>query len=166
MKLRGYAHIFGDDINTDYIISVKRKRDTIDVKELAQYIMEDIDPDFYNRITPGDFIVAGKNFGCGSSREFAPLVILEAGIKAVIAKSFARIFYRNAINTGLLLIESDIEGIEQGDLLEIDVINGTLYNRSRNNACYHWESLPSSIRGILNSGGLVPYLKRKGELNI
>jgi len=96
MILRGKCHKFGNDVNTDYIISGKYKFKTLDMNELAKHVMEDLDPDFYNKITPGDFIVAGSNFGCGSSREQAPLAIKYAKIGAVIAKSFARIFYRNA----------------------------------------------------------------------
>jgi 3-isopropylmalate/(R)-2-methylmalate dehydratase small subunit len=99
MELRGKAHCFGNDVNTDYIISGKYKFKTLDMKELAKHVMEDLDPDFAERVQPGDFVVAGSNFGCGSSREQAPLALLNAGVGAVLAKSFARIFYINIIHT-------------------------------------------------------------------
>ena len=105
LSLRGICHKFGDDVNTDYIISGRYKFKTLDMKELARHVMEDLDPDFYSKVSKGDFIVAGRNFGCGSSREQAPLAIINADISAVLAKSFARIFYRNCINTGLPLVE-------------------------------------------------------------
>jgi len=105
MKLSGKAHRFGDDINTDLIISGKYKFKSLDINDMSTHLMEDIDPAFHSKITKGDYIVAGRNFGCGSSREQAPLVIKAAGISAVVAKSFARIFFRNAINVGLPLIE-------------------------------------------------------------
>jgi 3-isopropylmalate/(R)-2-methylmalate dehydratase small subunit len=165
MKLYGKAHRFGDNVNTDYIISVKRKRDTIDDNELAKYLMEDIEPGFYKRITPGDFIVAGQNFGCGSSREAAPRVILAAGIKAVIAKSFARIFYRNAINIGLLLFECDTDKFETGDVVEIDVDTGRVNNHSKD-ISLATNPLPDIMMEILKNGGLVPYLKKEGNLVI
>ena len=119
MKLTGKCHKFGNDVNTDYIISGRHKFKTLDMKELAKYVMEDLDPDFYSKVNAGDFIVAGTNFGCGSSREQAPLAIINANIGAVVAKSFARIFYRNCINTGLPLIECDTDQINAGDELEI-----------------------------------------------
>lgn len=165
MIYRGYAHKFGDNINTDYIISVKRKRDTLDMKELSQYIMEDIDPVFYSRIKSGDFIVAGWNFGCGSSREVAPRVILAAGINAVIAKSFARIFFRNAINTGLVLFECDTNYIDEGDELELFVENGKLFSINKNEY-YIGHPLPKVMLEILKSGGLVKYLAKGGSFSI
>jgi len=127
MILRGFSYKIGDDINTDYIISGRYKFSISDMKELAKHIMEDIDPTFYSRLKPGvSFLVAGKNFGMGSSREQAPLVIKEAGIVGVVAKSFARIFYRNAINIGLPLIEADTTGVRENDELQIDLENGEL----------------------------------------
>jgi len=114
--MTGVAHKFGDNINTDYIISSSRKRDTIDPQKLARFLMEDIRPGFGFQVKKGDFLVAGKNFGCSSAMEIAPLVIIFAGIKAVITKSYARSFYRNAINLGLLIIEADTDPIDEGDL--------------------------------------------------
>ena len=159
MILKGKTHKFGDDINTDYIISGRYKFSTLDMKELAKHVMEDLDPDFYKKIEPGDFIVGGKNFGCGSSREQAPLAIKNAGIAAVIARSFARIFYRNAINTGLPVIECDTGSIESGDLLEVDLKAGQIYNRTRDKR-YKVKPLPGIMLRILNDGGLAQHFKK------
>ncbi len=131
MLLRGKAHKFGNDINTDYIIAGKYKSKYATVKEQARHVMEDLDPHFYEKIAPGDFVVAGNNFGCGSSRETAPLVIRYANLSAVLAKSFARIFFRNAINTGLPVIRCDTDQIEPGDELEVDLAAGTVKNVTR-----------------------------------
>ena len=117
MKLQGRAHCFGDHVNTDYIISGKYKFKTLDMNELAVHVMEDLDPEFARKVQPGDFVVVGRNFGCGSSREQAPLALLHAGVSAVLGASFARIFYRNAINTGLPVVECDTSGISPGDEL-------------------------------------------------
>jgi len=160
--LRGKAHKFGDDINTDYIISGRYKFKTLDNRELAKHVFEDIAPDFSKRITPGDFIVAGHNFGCGSSREQAPLAIKYAGIGAVIAKSFARIFYRNAINVGLPIIQTDTEKIEEGDELIINLMEGKITVVGRNLEL-KVSPFPSSILEIIKAGGLVEYFKKYGE---
>jgi 3-isopropylmalate/(R)-2-methylmalate dehydratase small subunit len=164
MELKGKAHKFGDDVNTDYIISGRYKFKTLDMRELARHLMEDLDPDFYTKINKGDFIVAGKNFGCGSSREQAPLAIINADISAVIAKSFARIFYRNAINTGLPLIECDTDLVEPGDQLEINLSEGLLYNKSRD-LQIPVTPLPAVMLKILADGGLVEHFKRHGTFN-
>ena len=164
MELKGKAHKFGDDVNTDYIISGRYKFKTLDMRELARHLMEDLDPDFYTKINKGDFIVAGKNFGCGSSREQAPLAIINADISAVIAKSFARIFYRNAINTGLPLIECDTDLIEPGDQLEINLSEGLLYNKSKD-LQIPVTPLPSVMLKILADGGLVEHFKKHGTFN-
>ncbi|MGR6835495.1 3-isopropylmalate dehydratase small subunit [Syntrophomonas erecta] len=161
MDLKGKAHKFGDDVNTDYIISGRHKFKTLDMKELAKYVMEDLDPDFYSKIEKGDFIVAGKNFGCGSSREQAPLAIINANIGAVVAKSFARIFYRNCINTGLPLIECDTDQIEEGDELEINLQQGILHNKSKN-LDIPISPLPEVMLKILSDGGLVEHFKKYG----
>lgn len=163
MELKGNAHKFGNDINTDYIISGKYKFNTIDMKELSVHLMEDLRPNFYKEIKSGDFIVAGENFGCGSSREQAPLVIKHAGISAVIASSFARIFYRNAINIGLPLIEVPTDNIEEGDLLSVDLEKGIVKNISKNESL-NIIPLPAVMLKILQEGGLVSYYKKYGSL--
>jgi 3-isopropylmalate/(R)-2-methylmalate dehydratase small subunit len=162
MKLQGKTHKFGDSINTDYIISGRHKFSTLDMKELAKHIFEDLEPGFFKKVKKGDLLVAGKNFGCGSSREQAPLALKYAGIGAVLAESFARIFYRNAINVGLPLIECDTEGIEPGDELEVDLGKGVVYNRSKK-LNIKINPLPEIMIKILNSGGLVEHFKKYGD---
>ncbi len=164
MKLAGKCHKFGNDVNTDYIISGRHKFKTLDMKELAKHVMEDLDPEFYNKVSRGDFIVAGTNFGCGSSREQAPLAIINADIGAVIAKSFARIFYRNCINTGLPLIECDTDQINAGDELEIDLDQGTLINKTTG-AVLAIIPLPPVMLKILSEGGLVEHFKKYGTFH-
>jgi len=131
MRLEGIAHVFGDHINTDYIISAKHKGRFSDIKQMVEFIMEDIRPEFYKEIKPGDFIVGGINFGCGSSREAAPAVIKEAGIAAVLATGFARIFFRNAINIGLPAVRVDTKSIQEGDQLRVDLDKGTVENLTK-----------------------------------
>ncbi|MEW6697729.1 MAG: 3-isopropylmalate dehydratase small subunit [Bacillota bacterium] len=164
MKYQGKSHKFGSDVNTDYIISGKYKFKTLDMDELAKHVMEDLDPDFYSKVTPGDFIVAGSNFGCGSSREQAPLAIKHANISAVLAKSFARIFYRNAINTGLPVLECDTDLIDAGDVLDVDLANGTIINRSKD-IRIDVKPLPQVMIKILNDGGLAPHFRKYGGFN-
>ncbi|MCX7720389.1 MAG: 3-isopropylmalate dehydratase small subunit [Dictyoglomus thermophilum] len=166
MLIRGRAHKFGDDINTDYIISGKYKFKSLDFNEMSKHLFEDLDPEFYKKITPGDIIVAGKNFGCGSSREQAPLVIKHAGISLVIAKSFARIFYRNSINVGLPLLEADTDQIDQGDELEVDLFNGKIFNKTKNIVINSKNTFPDIMVKILQAGGLVEYLKKEGDFKI
>jgi len=161
MDLKGKVHKFGNDVNTDYIISGRHKFKTLDMKELAKHVMEDLDPEFYSKIEKGDFIVAGKNFGCGSSREQAPLAIINADISAVIAKSFARIFYRNCINTGLPLIECDTDQIDSGDELEVDLQKGILHNKTKG-INIDITPLPDVMLKILSDGGLVEHFKKYG----
>lgn len=161
MLLKGKAHKFGDDINTDYIISGRYKFKTLDMDELAKHIMEDLDPDFYSHLSPGDFIVAGRNFGCGSSREQAPLAIKHAKVGAVIAKSFARIFYRNAVNVGLTLIEADTESIDTGDELEVNLEEGVIHNKTKN-VEIKFKPLPNFMLNILKDGGLIEHFKKHG----
>ncbi|MFZ5590769.1 MAG: 3-isopropylmalate dehydratase small subunit [Bacillota bacterium] len=165
MILKGKAHKFGNDVNTDYIISGKYKFKTLDMNELARHVMEDLDPEFYSKITPGDFIVAGSNFGCGSSREQAPLAIKHAHISAVLAKSFARIFYRNAINTGLPVVECDTDQIQPGDQLELDLAGGVLRNLSRG-LDIPVKPLPPVMLKILSDGGLAPHFRKYGGFNL
>lgn len=157
--MRGRAHKFGNDINTDYIIAGKYKFSIADPQELAKYLFEDLIPDFWQRIEKGDFIVAGKNFGCGSSREQAPQAIKAAGISAVVAESFARIFYRNAINLGLTLIEADTAQIKDLDLLEVDLEKHKIKDITQNIEI-KIKPLPALMREILNAGGAVEYFKK------
>ncbi|NLJ77106.1 MAG: 3-isopropylmalate dehydratase small subunit [Peptococcaceae bacterium] len=165
MQFNGRAHKFGDDVNTDYIISGKYKFKTLDMKELAKHVMEDLDPHFYEKVVAGDFIVAGTNFGCGSSREQAPLAIKYADVGAVLAKSFARIFYRNAINTGLPVVECDTDQMEQGDELYVDLTAGVITNRTKG-ITMPAKPLPTVMIKILNDGGLAPHFKKYGGFNL
>lgn len=165
MLLRGRAHIFGNDINTDYIIASKYKSSTTDMKEMARHVMEDADPDFAGKIKPGDFIVAGTNFGCGSSRETAPRVIKAAGLSAVLAKGFARIFFRNAVNVGLPAVECDTAGIQEGDELEADLGAGLVRNISRGIEI-RVAPLPPVMLELLNDGGLAEHFKKHGTFHL
>jgi len=159
VELKGKAHKFGDNVNTDYIISGKYKFKTLDMNELAQHLMEDLDERFIEKVSPGDFIVAGSNFGCGSSREQAPLVIKAAGIGAVLGKSFARIFYRNAINIGLPVVECDTDKIDADDMLLVDFEEGFIKNLSKN-VEIEINPLPPVMIKILGDGGLVEHFKK------
>jgi len=164
MILKGKALKLGDNINTDCIISGRYKFSITDMKELAKHIMEDIDPKFSSRIAPGNsLIVAGSNFGMGSSREQAPLVIKEAGLLAVLAKSFARIFYRNAFNIGLALIETDTDKIDENDIIDIDLNNGVVRNVTKNIEL-KIKPLPKFMQELLNEGGVVNYYKKYTKL--
>jgi 3-isopropylmalate/(R)-2-methylmalate dehydratase small subunit len=165
MRLKGRAYCFGDDVNTDYIISGKYKFKTLDMKELASHVMEDLDPDFAKKVQPGDFVVAGRNFGCGSSREQAPLALLNAGVRAVLATSFARIFYRNAINTGLPVVECDTAGISAGDELLVDLDGGVLRNLTRRTET-PIKPLPEFMLKVLADGGLAAHFGKYGTFNI
>ena len=159
MNIEGRARVFGDHINTDYIISAKVKNRLTNLDEMAKYIMEDIRPGFYSEIQPGDFIVGGINFGCGSSREAAPSVIKRAGISAVIAKGFARIFFRNAINIGLLVLYADTRPINENDQLVINLNEGKIENKTKG-ALITTQSVPPFIKGIVDEGGIKNYLKK------
>ncbi|MCS7140122.1 MAG: 3-isopropylmalate dehydratase small subunit [Candidatus Nezhaarchaeota archaeon] len=160
--IKGKVWKFGDNVDTDVIIPFKYKAETLDPRELAKHVMEGIDPNFAKKVRPGDLIVAGKNFGCGSSREQAPLAIKAAGIAAVIAESFARIFFRNAINIGLPAIE--VKGIaektDEGDILEVDLSQGIVRNLTKN-IVFKAVPLPAMIMEILKEGGLINYLKKQ-----
>ena len=160
-KMSGKAHTFGDNLNTDYVISGKYKFKTLDMNELAKHVMEDIRPGFYDEIKAGDFVVAGENLGAGSSREQAPLVLKAAGIGAVVAKSFARIFYRNCINVGLPVVEVDTSQIAEGDVLEIDIAKGVVRNVTKN-MTLEAKPLPPVMMKILSDGGLAEHLKKHG----
>lgn len=163
MKAKGFVHKYNDNVDTDVIIPA-RYLNTSDNKELASHCMEDIDKDFVKKVKPGDIMVAGYNFGCGSSREHAPISIKESGISCIIAKSFARIFYRNAINIGLAIIESEsiAEEIEAGDEVEIDFKSGTITNLSKNKS-YKTNPFPAFIQEIINSNGYVEYIAKKKD---
>ncbi len=164
-ELTGKAHKFGHHINTDYIIPGKYLMNVLDPDELAQHAMEGVDPDFHTYLNRGDFIVAGENFGCGSSREEAPQVIKHCGVGAVVAKSFARIFYRNAINIGLPVVKCDTDLIGEGDQLLIDLTQGLLKNET-NHEELEVKSLPDAMVNILQDGGLVEHFKKHGTFAI
>ena len=154
------ALVYGDNINTDLVIAGKYTK-TLNFEELAAHCMEDLDPQFSCRVKPGDVLVAGRNFGCGSSREQAPLAIKYAGISAVLAQSFARIFYRNAINVGVPALICNTSSIQDGDEIEVDMTQGIVtVNNTRKIKC---QSLSPIMQSILSAGGLVPFLKEKGD---
>jgi len=159
MKLNGKAHKYGADVNTDLIIPARYLHND-DRSMWVEHCMEDIDTEFVKRLTPGDFIVATTNFGCGSSREQAPIVIKESKVSGVIASSFARIFFRNAINIGLPILEcaEASEEIEMGDELEVELETGTIRNLTRNKT-YQAKPYPDFMRGIIEKGGLIPYTR-------
>ena len=155
-ELRGRARLFGDDINADYIITSSRKRETLDASRLRVYLLETVDPSFAASVREGDLIVAGRNFGCGSAMEVAATVILAAGINAVLARSFARTFYRNAINNGLLPVECDTSTIREGDALalELEADRLRVTNETRGGQLAA-RGLPRITLAILECGGLV-----------
>ena len=154
----GNAHKFGNDINTDYIIASKRKRDTVDPQKLARFLMEDIRPGFGETVRPGDFLVAGENFGCGSAMEIATLVIVGAGIRAVLAKSFSRTFFRNAVNLGLLLLVCDTDRIGAQDQVELDLERGQIRNLTRKTTI-PFQPLPDLMSRIVQAGGVIAFLE-------
>jgi 3-isopropylmalate/(R)-2-methylmalate dehydratase small subunit len=161
MKITGKAWKFGDDVDTDAIIPA-RYLNTSDPKVLAAHCMEDADPEFAGKVKPGEMIVAGKNFGCGSSREHAPIAIKGAGVSCVIAHSFARIFYRNAFNMGLPILESPeaAAAIATGDEVEVDLDGGKILNRSRGES-YQAQPVPPFMQKLLEAGGLMQYVKEQ-----
>lgn len=161
MSYKGRAHRFGDDINTDEIIPA-RYLNTTNKEELARHCMEDADKHFSKKMKPGDIIVAGKNFGCGSSREHAPIAIKAAGVSCVIAESFARIFFRNSINIGLPIIESKeaSEKIRKGDLIRANTKMGIIRNLTRKQS-YKIEKYPSFMQRIFSAGGLINSVKKR-----
>lgn len=160
MRFDGTVIKYGDNVDTDVIIPA-RYLNTIDKKELASHCMEDLDKTFITRVKAGDIMVAGNNFGCGSSREHAPIAIKESGIALVIAKSFARIFYRNSINIGLAIMECPeaVDGISEGDKVEVDVDNGIIYNRTTG-AEFKTKPFPEFVQKIITNGGLVESIKK------
>lgn len=160
MIFKGKSIKYGDNVDTDVIIPA-RYLNTIDKKELASHCMEDIDKDFVNKVKDGDIMVAGYNFGCGSSREHAPIAIKASGISLVIARSFARIFYRNSINIGLAIVECPeaVDGIADGDKVEADLDNGVIYNRTTG-ASFKTQPFPAFIQKIIENGGLVSSIQK------
>jgi len=164
MLIRGKVWRFGNDVDTDAIIPA-RYLNTSDPKELAKYVMEDADKDFAGNVSVGDLIVAGKNFGCGSSREHAPIAIKAAGIQAVIAKSFARIFYRNSFNIGLPIFESAeaSEKVKEGDEIEIDADRGIIRNVTTQEE-YNANPIPPFMQELIDAGGLIEWTKKKLEV--
>jgi 3-isopropylmalate/(R)-2-methylmalate dehydratase small subunit len=161
MTLKGNAWKFGKNVDTDAIIPA-RHCNTSDPIELAKHCMEDADPEFVNKMQQGDMIVADSNFGCGSSREVAPISIKAAGVSAVIAKSFARIFFRNAINIGLPILESAeaVNGIQEGDVVEIEPASGIIRNLTRGEK-YNAAPYPEFLQRIIAQGGLLPYVEER-----
>ncbi len=161
MNLQGKAHKFGNDINTDEIIPA-RYLNTSDPHELAKHAMEDADPDFMRKARAGDFIVAGKNFGCGSSREHAPIALKAGGLSGVIAGSFARIFYRNAFNMGLPIFESEAAAkeIQPGDEIMVDLDTGLIKNLTTGKS-YTSQPLPPFMQELITDGGLMTHIKKK-----
>ncbi len=157
--LKGKAFKFGDDISTDHIVPGRLLHLRSNLPELAKHVLEDADPTFAQRVKKGDFVVGGKNFGLGSSREHAPLVIKMAGVSAILARSVARIFFRNAINLGLPVLICDTEGISDGDELEVDLELGMIKNLT-NGTELSFSSMPEIMLRILNEGGLIPYIKK------
>ena len=162
MKIQAKAYKFGDDVNTDYIISGKYKFKSNDMVEMARHAMEELDPQYYERVSPeGGILVAGSNFGCGSSREQAPLVLIHSNTKAVLAKSIARIFYRNAINTGLPVVECDTDRINAADEIELDLESGIVRNLTSGEDI-PFAPLPSVMAQLLADGGLVAHFLKHG----
>ena len=165
IELEGRARLVGDNINADYIITSSRKRETIDAAVLRQYLLEVVDPTFAASVREGDLIVAGRNFGCGSAMEVAATVILAAGIRAVLAQSFSRPFYRNAINNGLLPIECDTSRIQEGDTIAARLVGDNIEVRSLTRGdIVFGTALPPIGLAILECGGLVEAVRRFGSI--
>jgi len=159
--LTGMVHAYGDDIDTDRIIPGKYTK-TLDFSQLAAHVLEDLDPNFKTTVKPGDLLAAGENFGCGSSREQAPVAIQAAGVSVVIARSFARIFYRNAINIGLPVVEAPTHTLQSGHQARVDLLGGVVENLTTGEI-YPATRLPDVMLEILKAGGLVAYLREKGD---
>lgn len=167
MKVKGKVWKFGDNVNTDIIIAGKYKYDTLDMKEIAKHAFEAVRPEFHKLVKEGDLIVAGRNFGCGSSREQAPLVIKALGINVIVAESFARIFYRNAINSGILAIECKglSQVVKEGDEIFIDLERGVV-EKVGDSISLKIKLPPKFILEIFREGGLVPYVKKNSGIKI
>ena len=165
-ELRGRARRLGDDINTDYIITSRRKRESLDPQVLRQHLFEEIDPQFAASVEPGDVLVAGKNFGCGSAMEVAVTGVLGAGMRAVLARSFSRTYYRNAINNGLLPVICDTTAIREGDRLMVEHGDGLTVRNVTTGVVIAAGALPPIMLDILAAGGLVPYFRRHGDFRV
>lgn len=165
MILKGKAWVFGDSISTDHIAPGRYFHLRTNLPELAKHVLEDANPDFAPQMRPGDFVVAGRNFGLGSSREHAPRIIKLAGASAVLAQSFARIFFRNSINVGLPVLELDTSSIEQGDELAVNLEAGTVRNVTRDETLA-FQPLPPVMVKILGDGGIVEHFKKYGDFNL
>ncbi|MBM4452381.1 MAG: 3-isopropylmalate dehydratase small subunit [Chloroflexi bacterium] len=163
--LKGKAFKFGDDISTDHIIPGRYAQLRSNLPELAKHVMEDADETFAQKVKPGDVIVAGKNFGLGSSREHAPLVIKMSGVSAILARSVARIFFRNAINQGLPVLICDTDKIDAGDELEINLTKGTILNKTKGIRLTSGQ-IPKVMLEILSEGGLIPYINKHGDFKV
>ena len=163
--LRGRAFKFGDGISTDHIIPGRYAHLRSNLPELAKHVLEDADATFASRVEPGDFVVGGNNFGLGSSREHAPLVIKMAGVSAIMAKSVARIFFRNAINQGLPVLICDTDKINDGDELEVDLAGGTVKDITNGNQ-FTFGRIPEVMLHILDEGGLIPYIQKYGDFTL
>ena len=163
MKIEGRIWKFGSDVDTDAIIPA-RYLNVSDGKELAKHVMEDERPEFKREVKKGDLLIADKNFGCGSSREHAPLALKAAGISCIIAKSFARIFYRNGFNQGLPLLESEeaSKAIRDGDQVKVDLATGEIFDLSRNRK-FQAKPIPAFMQNLIRDGGLIPHLRKKGS---
>ena len=163
--MKGKAFKFGDNISTDHIAPGRLYHLRSDLNEFAKHVLEDADETFAQRMKKGDFVVAGSNFGLGSSREHAPLIMKIAGVGAVLAKSFARIFYRNAINIGLLLLECDTDGIDAQDEIEVDVREGVIKNLTKNTEI-KFKPLPEVMIKLQQDGGLIEHIKKHGDFKL
>jgi 3-isopropylmalate dehydratase small subunit len=166
IRLEGRARVFGDGVNTDYIITSARKRETIDERMLKQYLLETLDSGFAASVQPGDILVAGRNFGCGSAMEVAVTVPVAAGIRAVLAQSFARTYYRNAINNGLIPVECDTTAIREGDRLIVDLGAEPTVRDETQGLTIAARPLPAHMLRILEAGGLVPYIRAHGGFEV
>ena len=159
-EINGLAHVYGDSVNTDVIIAGKYTK-TLNMQDLADHCMEDLDPEFKSRVRPGDVVVGGINFGCGSSREQAPLALKYSGVSAILAKSFARVFFRNAVNVGMPAVICDTSLIRSGDTVQVDLTEGVVtVNGTVRIPC---QKLPDIMQAILSAGGLTEYLREHGD---
>lgn len=163
--LKGTVFKFGDNISTDLIAPGRYAHLRSNLPELAKHVMEDAEPTFASKVKPGDFIIAGKNFGLGSSREHAPLIIKTSGVSAIVAKSVARIFFRNAINQGLPVLICDTDHIDSGDIIEVNLAKGVITNLT-SGIQLTFGKLPQVMLDILSEGGLVPYINKYGDFKL